>query len=346
MKMKSLIPTLLLPLLFAPFSLWAAQEGALDAGLVNPGHVDKPAWFKSSFLDLRDDVAEASEAGKRVVLYFYQDGCPYCEKLVNTNFAQRDIEQKTRQHFDVVAINMWGDATVTDLAGNEVSEKQFAVDLKVQFTPTLLFLDESGELALRTNGYYPPHKFSTALDYVIEKREGKERFADYLAARNPQKARGKLHIGKDYLPPPYALQRKAGDRPLLVLFEQHDCAACDEMHGEALRRPESNKLLKQFDVVLLDIWSKQPLTTPDGRQLPTNQWVKELGIQYAPSMLFIDDKGREIFRAEAYLRPFHTQSVLEYVATNAYRTQPEFQRFVQDRADHMREQGIVVDLWR
>ena len=333
-------------LLLVPLSLFAAQEGALEAGLVNPGHVDKPHWFKSSFLDLRDDVDEASATGKRVILYFYQDGCPYCEKLVNTNFAQRDIEQKTRENFDVVAINMWGDAAVTDLNGNEVTEKAFSLGLKVQFTPTLLFLDEHGKIALRTNGYYPPHKFITALDYVAEKREATERFADYLATRNPQKASGKLHIGKDYLQPPYTLPRKAGDKPLLVLFEQHDCATCDEMHGEALRRHESIKLLKQFDVVLLDIWSKQTLTTPDGRQLATKQWAKELGIQYAPSMLFIDDKGLEVFRAEAYLRPFHTQSVLEYVASKTYKTQPEFQRFVQDRADHMREQGIEVDLWK
>ncbi len=333
-------------LLVAPLSLFAAQEGALEAGLVNPGHVDKPSWFKSSFLDLRDDVAEASEAGKRVILYFYQDGCPYCEKLVNTNFAQRDIEQKTRQHFEVVAINLWGDATVTDLNGNEVTEKEFSVGLKVQFTPTLLFLDEQGKMALRTNGYYPPHKFMTALDYVAGKNEEKEPFAAYLKRKAPEKASGKLHIGRDYLQPPYTLQRKTSDKPLLVLFEQHDCAACDELHGEALRRPESIKLLKQFDVVLLDIWSKQMLTTPDGRQLSVKQWANELAIQYAPSMLFINDKGMEIFRAEAYLRPFHTQSVLEYVASGKYKSMPEFQRFVQERADHMREQGIEVDLWQ
>ena len=341
--MKKLLLTLLL---LTPLSLWGAQEGALEAGLTNPGHVDKPHWFKSSFLDLREDVAEAADEGKRVMLYFYQDGCPYCEKLINTNFAQRDIEQKTRENFEVVAINMWGDTLVTDLAGNEVSEKQFSIGLKVQFTPTLLFLDEQGKLALRTNGYYPPHKFMTALDYVAEKHEGKQRFADFLAMRNPQQASGKLHIAKNYLKPPYNLQRRAGDKPLLILFEQHDCAACDEMHGDAFRRVETTRLLKQFDIVLLDIWSKQTLTTPDGRKLSTNRWAKELGIQYAPSLLFIDDKGTEVFRAEAYLRPFHTQSVLEYVASATYIKQPEFQRFVQDKADHMREQGIEVDLWK
>jgi thioredoxin-related protein len=332
-------------LLLIPLAPWAVQEGALEEGLVNPGHVEKPHWFKNSFLDLREDVAEAREANKRLVLYFYQDGCPYCEKLINTNFAQREIVEKTRQHFEVVAINLWGDTTVTNLEGREVTEKEFALGLRVQYTPTLLFLDEEGQVVLRTNGYYPPHKFLAALDYVAGRRERQERFADYLAARRPQQASGKLHIGKEYLQPPYDLRRQRGDKPLLVLFEQHDCPACDELHGEALRRREGSELLQQFDVVLLDIWSSQTLITPDGRRLATADWARELAVQYAPSLLFIDDRGSEVFRSEAYLRPFHILSVLGYVASGSYKGQPEFQRYLQGRTEQMREQGVEVELW-
>jgi len=290
-------------------------------------------------------VADAKAANKRVMLYFYQDGCPYCEKLINTNFAQRDIVEKTRKHFDVIAINMWGDSTVTDLQGKEGSEKAFARALRVQFTPTLLFLDERGKVALRINGYYPPHKFMTALDYVATKQESKMPFRDYLAQQQPVAASGKLHIEKRFLQPPYRLQRHKGDRPLMVLFEQRECAPCDEMHGDALRRPLSRKLLKQFDVAVVDIWSKASVQTPDGKMMSESVWAKQLGIQYAPSMVFFDDLGKEIFRTEAYLRPFHLQSAMEYVASGAYRTQSEFQRYVQERADHLREQGVEVDIW-
>ncbi len=324
---------------------WAANEGVLEQGMVNPGYVQKPEWFKASFLDLREDVAEAAAENKRVMLYFYQDGCPYCEKLINTNFAQRDIVAKTRENFDVIAINMWGDNTVTDLQGNEVSEKSFSVGLKVQFTPTLLFLDEQGKVALRINGYYPPHKFMAALDYVAGRQEQNLAFREYLAKVNPVAARGKLHIEKGFLQPPYDLQRKAGDKPLLVLFEQKECPVCDEMHGEAFRRPATRKLLAAFDVALIDIWDKTQLTTPAGKRLTAAEWVRELQVQYAPSLVFFDARGREVFRTEAYLRPFHLQSAMDYVASGAYKTQTEFQRFVQDRADHMREQGIEVDLW-
>ena len=137
----------------------------LAAGMVNPGYEDKPEWFANSFLDIREDVAEAQAHGKRVLLYFYQDGCPYCKKLLDTNFALADTEQRTRDNFDVIAINMWGDREVTDLAGMHTTEKEFAKQLRVMFTPTLLFLDEQGRIVLRLNGYYPPHKFNAALDY-------------------------------------------------------------------------------------------------------------------------------------------------------------------------------------
>ena len=74
--------------------IWAATppgEAALDPALVNPGHHEQPSWFKQSFLDIREDVAEAAADGKRVMLYFYQDGCPYCAKLLQENFADREI---------------------------------------------------------------------------------------------------------------------------------------------------------------------------------------------------------------------------------------------------------------
>ena len=39
-----------------------------------------PAWFKDSFLELADDVAEAADEGRRVIILFHQDGCPACEQ--------------------------------------------------------------------------------------------------------------------------------------------------------------------------------------------------------------------------------------------------------------------------
>jgi hypothetical protein len=37
--------------------------------------------------------------------------------------------------------------------------------------------------------------------------------------------------------------------------------------------------------------------------------------------------------------------VLEYVASGTYKDQPSLQRYIRERADRLREQGVVVDIW-
>lgn len=327
----------------------AAAEPATDAGLgpgmVNPGYHEQPAWFKNSFLDFREDVAEARAAGKRVLLFFYQDGCPYCQKLLETNFALRDIEDKTRAGFDVIALNIWGDREVVDLQGQTRIEKQFASQLKVMFTPTLVFLDETGAVVLRLNGYYPPHRFRAALDYASSPTESaRQSFRDYLQQQAPVAAQGKLHQDASFLQAPYRLDKRIGGRPLAVFFEQADCDACDELHLDILKRPESQTLLAKFDAVLLDMRSKTSLTTPDAQTLTAAQWARALNVQYAPTLVLFAADGTEVFRTEAYLKAFHMQSALDYVATGAYKEQPNFQRFIQTRADALRARGIPVDI--
>lgn len=321
-----------------------APAQSLEPGMVNPGYHEHPDWFKQSFLDIRDDVAEAAAADRRLMLYFYQDGCPYCKKLLETNFALRDVVSRTRGHLDVIAINMWGDREVTGLAGETTTEKQFAADLKVMFTPTLVFLDEQGKVVLRLNGYYPPHKFTAVVDYVGQRKERETSFRDYWAALAPEPAKGVLHQDPSYLKPPYRLSQRDSGKPLLVLFEQKDCAHCDELHGDILARKESAALLRDFDVVLLDMWSATPLQTPSGADTTAANWSRQLGIQYAPTMVMFDADGREVFRTEAYLKSFHVQSALDYVLSGAYDRQPSFQRFIQARAAALEEQGVHIDL--
>lgn len=351
MNARVLLLFLVLGLYPSPFVFAAepASPGLPPSGMtVNTGYHEQPAWFKNSFLDLREDVAEAAVAHRRVILYFYQDGCPYCKKLLEDNFGQRAISDKTRKHFDVIAINMWGDREVTGLDGKPSTEKRFAQTFKVMFTPTLLFLDERGGVVLRVNGYYPPHKFTTALDYVAGHRERGMSYHEYLAKFAPPPARGALHQEPYFLKPPYRLAQtlRTGKGRLLVLFEQKQCAACDELHRDVFQRRETRALLDKFDVVLLDMWAPTPLQTPDGRDTTAAAWARTLNVDYVPAMVFFDRSGKEVFRAEAYLKAFHVQSVLDYVGSGAYLRQPSFQRYIEARADALRKRGVKIDLMK
>jgi thioredoxin-related protein len=327
-------------------SLFAATEGVLNQGMVNPGYHEKPAWFKESFLDLREDVQEAADQNRRVLLYFYQDGCPYCAKLLEDNFGNANIEKKTRKHFDVVAINLWGDREVIDMVGNTTTEKQFAESLKVQYTPTLLFLDEDGRRVARLNGYYAPDKFRIVLDYVSGKHEKTLKLSAFYAQQRKAANTAVLQDEPFFLSHPLKLaeNRKQSWRPLMVLFEQPGCQPCAELHKDIFKREAIVMALSAFDVVQLDMNAEEVLQIPDGRMMSAKKWAEELDLSYAPSMVYFSTEGKEIFRSEAWLKAFHLHAVLDYVATGAYRHQPNFQRFVQHRADALREKGFAVDL--
>ena len=304
-----------------------------------------PAWFSESLLELREDVADAASQGKRVMLYFGQDGCPYCVRLMEVNFRQAAIATKAQKNLVALALNIWGDREVVWTDGATTTEKQLAAKLKVQFTPTLLFLDEKGSVALRMNGYYPPHEFDAALDYVAGRLEKKVAFADYLKSRAKGAARETLNPQAFFLPPPHDLRRRAKGKPLAVIFETTHCVQCDELHAVAFKRREVLAQLKKFDVVRFSLSETAPVVTPEGKSLPAAAWAKALGVGYVPAMVLFDAGGREAFRTEAYLRPFHLAGALEYVSSGAYTRQPSFQRFLQDKAERMRHEGERVDLW-
>lgn len=122
-----------------------------------------PAWFADSFLEFPQDVKEAARDGKRLMLYFWQDGCPYCREMTQTTLADAAIVKQTRERFVAVALNIFGDREVLWTDGRRMPEKALARDLNIRGTPTMLFLDEKGAVALRLTGYVAPARFAAAL---------------------------------------------------------------------------------------------------------------------------------------------------------------------------------------
>src|SRR4051812_8741720 len=270
------------------------------------------------------------------MIYFGQDGCPYCKQLIQVNFSQKTIVDKARANFVAIPLNIWGDREVTWTDGTTLPEKRFAAYLKVQFTPTLLFLDEGGRVIARVNGYYPPHRLEAVLDWAAGRLERKLPLDEYMKTAVKEAASTALADEPFFLRGPGDLRRKGG-KPLAVVFETPSCGGCDELHREGFRRPDVRKALARFDVARFGLYDATRVTTPDGRALAAVDWAKSLGVAYTPSILLFGADGREALRIDAYVRPFHLASALEYVASGAYRREPSFQRFILERAAAMRE---------
>jgi thioredoxin-related protein len=346
MRPASRLATILAAFASALALAFAAPAARAQGAEPSPYAIEIPKWFTESLLDFRDEVRDAAREGKRVMVYFGQDGCPYCKALMTVDFGDPGIVAKTRRRFVAIALNIWGDRETTWVDGRAMPEKELAKALGVQYTPTLLFLDERGRVALRLNGYHPPTSFRIALDYA-SLADPKESFTDYLARRTHgegAKAAGASPVapeGEVDLP-----RLLAAGRPVLVLYGYDGCKDCEELAREGFMRPEVRDLLARFSVVRLDLMGSRKVVTPAGEATTERRWARTLAVAYAPTMVFLDGSGREVFRSEGYLRPFHLAGTLDYVASGAWKEEPSFQRYLQRRAERTRASGGSVELWK
>lgn len=291
-----------------------------------------PEWFKESFLALDEDLQEAVDKGKNgIIVYFGQQRCPYCKKLMDINFHQDDIVEYTQKHFDVIPIDIWSPEEVTLPDGRSMSERDYALALNTNFTPSLIFYDQEGHIALRLRGYYPPYQHRAAIEYVADKHYKQETFASYLK-RGDQSLHfepGDLIEDPLFEQPPYQLDRSkiSAGMPLVVIFEQANCHACDVLHTDPLRRKIIREPLADFEVVQLDMHADTPVVTPQGKSTTAREWANDLGLFYAPTLIFFDEHGREIIRVDSVVQFVRLRNVLNYVLSKGYLEEPNFLRW-------------------
>ncbi len=298
---------------------------------------EHPDWFKSSFNNLPEDLDDAISAGKKgLIVYFGQEHCPYCQALMRDNLSKGDLVRYLRLHFDVVGLNAHSIEKLTDMDGQTKLINEFAIEQKAQLTPTLLFFVKGRKLALKLVGYHTPYKMRAALEYVVDDHFKTKRFGEYLEQADPPPLFADEALNPDPLfsPPPYALDRSrfAAKKPLLVMFEQPRCHACDVLHSEPLQNPLVRKRLQDFEVVQLNVWDDSTtVLTPDGKRMSARQWGRQLGLFYAPTLIMFDERGKEVFRVDSVVQFSRLGNVLRYVADKAYLKQPLFQLWNRDQ---------------
>lgn len=306
------------------------EQGFNDAPLER--EIDHPGWFKESFLDLREDLQQAKESGKQgIALYFGQEHCAYCKALMEINLTRPDIVKYLREHYEIIALDIWGSRMVTLLDGSQLSERDLALRENTNFTPSIIFYDETGNIAFRMRGYYPPYRFQAVMKYVVEDFYKFESFRDYLERADPPPkfSQEDLNDHEQFLKGPVNLDRRAaaGSKPLAVIFEQKECHACDQLHSEPLHNEDTLKWLSGFELRQLDAWSETPVITPRGEKLSAREWAKRLSIHYMPTTVFFNERGDEIFRIDSVVKLYRMRGALSYILTRGYLEYDSFQQW-------------------
>jgi len=150
-------------------------------------------WFLESFMDLKEDHAELAKKKKKFVIFFEQEGCPYCAAMHEKNLSKPKISKFIQDHFGVLQINLFGAKEVTDFDGKAMEERKIGARWGIQFTPTIIFIRPSLEGLSGLNGkqltvgkipgYFRPFHFITYFEYMAGEYYNDVDFQRFLGAK-------------------------------------------------------------------------------------------------------------------------------------------------------------------
>lgn len=299
-----------------------------------------PDWFKQSFLEIADDVDEASEAGKHVLLFFQLNDCPYCDRMLSEAFETDPLMSYIQQHFDVIAINVRGDREIAFTEDFSATEKDLSERLNVWATPGIIFLGENNKPVVRVDGYRSPERFKHILSYVADKAYTEQKLAAYLE----QKLTEDIYSLRSN--PLFSdlndLSKVSG--PLAVIFEDSSCYDCAELHERTLVDTRVIEELKKFTVVRLNASSSATLVDVDGNATTPADWAKQLKMTYRPGVLLFAD-GKLLRRYDSLLFRHHFREGFRWISSGSYKTE-DYATYSARRTEELLAAGENIDLSR
>ena len=104
-------------------------------------------------------------------------------------------------------------------------EKAFSKLMKIQYTSTILILDDNGlnEPLERMNGFKPLPNFQEKLLFVT----GKDEELGFILENEPNL------LKESYFSKNYDLSNFIGQKPGAIFIENKDCSICQQMHRGA-----------------------------------------------------------------------------------------------------------------
>lgn len=300
---------------------------------------EAPSWFKQSFLDISEDVDDATAKHKHLMLFVDLDGCPYCTKMLKESFGAKNTTSAfIKKHFDVINLNVKGSRELT-WKGKSMSEKEFAIDLRIQYSPTILFLDKDKNVVLKLNGYRTPESFKTILEYIDGKHYKTKTLSEYLEIVKNKSLKSET---KNKTTKKMEDLSKIGS-PLAIIFEEKKAKSSKEFNQVLLKNKDVQKELSKFTVVRFDANSNEEFIGVDGVKTTPKGFLKSINLDYRPGVLLYNDK-KLISTMDALLYSFHFKELLRYVSEKEYKYFNTYLDYLAVRQKELTEAGVDIDL--
>ncbi|WP_026685444.1 thioredoxin family protein [Azovibrio restrictus] len=112
----------------------------------------RAALFENQGTALEQELAQARQSGRLLVVLFELENCPTCLQLKREVLSKPDAQRLFGRRFRTVTVNLDTQAEVTTPAGEHLPTRAWAQQIGVLGTPALVFFDARGQILYRHLG--------------------------------------------------------------------------------------------------------------------------------------------------------------------------------------------------
>jgi len=136
-----------------------------------------------SWNDFNSAVNAADNNGKTLFLFFEAEWCGFCKQMRSEIFPLDSVQDKVGEGFVPVAIDIESDEKIV-YQNKEMSQKSFSHQMRIDATPTIMFMSREGEVIGRYRGFADENEFTLLLDYIRGGDVDNVNFAEYKKRNN------------------------------------------------------------------------------------------------------------------------------------------------------------------
>lgn len=125
-----------------------------------------PEW-----VTLEEAQALSAEDQKPLFVFVEAEWCGICKRMMNSVFPLPDITELLVENYHPVLIDL-DSGEIIIFNGEEISERNFARNMQVQQTPTMIFIDSAGDVMGRQPGFMGHDELKRLLLYVLSDQFG------------------------------------------------------------------------------------------------------------------------------------------------------------------------------
>lgn len=124
-----------------------------------------------NWLTLTEAQKKSAIDGKPLFIFVEAEWCGICKRMMNSVFPHPTVTEILTDNFHPVLIDL--DSGEPVLFNEEVlTERNFARNMKVQQTPTTIFIDKNGDVLGSQPGFMDTEELKKLLQYVLSEQFG------------------------------------------------------------------------------------------------------------------------------------------------------------------------------